>query len=123
MNVLVRVVASLIATVFILILGSAQVQAAYVWGPQDLTVLREYKIDQIPILGQLAPNHKVAVADTSTFIFEGVTMTEAALLDEINRRCVASGATNCGQTQWVPSGRAWNVFKLGTPGTVPVTRF
>ncbi len=124
MNVIVRVVASLIATVA-LFLGSAQVQA-YVWGPQDLTTLREYHIDQIAIpygSSNIGPNHKVVGADTSTLTWEGVTQSEAKWLDWVYQNCVNLGRPDCDATNWRPSGRTWKVFKLGTPDTFPVTRF
>lgn len=124
MSVFTRVVASLIAT-FFLFLGSSQVQAQ-VWGPQDLTTMREYGIQQIQVpfgSTNIAVNHKVAVVDTSMTDLLGTTMTEAAMLDELYHRCVTLGHQNCTRDSFLPTGKSWTVFKTGVPGTVPVTRF
>jgi len=73
--------------------------------------------------GNIAVNHKVAVVDTSMSDLLGAPMTEFALLDEIYRRCVACATANCSRDNFLPSGKKWTVFKSGTSGTVPVTRF
>ena len=101
MSISTRVVAALIATVF-LFLGSAQAQ---VWGPQDLTTMREYTIAEIRVpfgSANVAFNHKVTVVDTSMSDIFGTTMTEAGLLDEVYRRCVASGSAVCARDNFLP---------------------
>lgn len=97
--------------------------AQYVWGPQDLVKLRDYKIEhiQIPVgSGNFAKNHHVAVVDSINSV---TPVSESQVLDEIFRRCTESGASNCNEVNWRPTGRVWDVFKVGTPDTVAVVRF
>ena len=120
-------VASLIATLTLLGASQAvhaQAQAGFVWGPQDLTTMVDYKIDQIAIpfgSQNIAPNHRVAVVETKVSTLLGAPMSEPALLDELARRCNSDAV--CLSKNWARTGRTWLVFKLGTPGTVPVSRF
>lgn len=104
------------------ILASAQASAQYVWGPQDLVKMRDYTIDQIRVpvgSANIAVNHRVAVVDPA----DPGAQAEYQVLDEILRRCIATGVTGCDQINWRPSGKMWDVFKVGTPETVAVTRF
>ncbi len=120
-------VASLIAALALLSASQtvhAQAQTGLVWGSQDLTTMIDYKIDQIAIpfgSQNMAPNHRVAVVETKVSTLLGTPMSEPALLDELARRC--NGDAICLSKNWARTGRTWPVFKLGTPGTVPVSRF
>lgn len=104
------------------LLASAHANSQYVWGPQDLVKMRDYTIDQIRVpvgSANIAVNHRVAVVDP----VDAGALAEHQVLDDILRRCIASGASGCDQSNWRPSGRVWEVFKVGTPETVAVTRF
>lgn len=104
---------------------ASHAHAEYIWGMADLVKMRDYTIDriQVPVgSGNFAINHRVAVVDPSTSA--GVaSVAEYQILDDILRRCIATGAVNCSEINWRPSGREWSVFKIGTPDTVAVTRF
>lgn len=110
---------------FLLNFASTAANAQYVWGPQDLIKMRDYTIDriQVPVgSGRFAVNHRVAVVDAVS-TNGSAPISEYQVLDEILRRCIATGANSCNETNWRPSGRVWDVFKVGTPETVAVTRF